>query len=105
MVLIEVVRGLVPIATVAHLIALGGELSVLGVREYELLIERVKLAQSVLIHISIVLHAVVAQTCVAVIVACSHSVPCLSCLLEVAYILIADLVFVAEPCQSAVVRS
>ena len=115
MVLPEVVSRLVPVAAVGHLVALRhvvavgilGEVSVSIVDER--LVEGVILAKTYIIHIFIGLDTrfdaigTVHQT--HIIIACRHSVPGLSCPLEVADILIANLEVVAQKGQTAVVRT
>ena len=56
-------------------------------------------------HILVALDAPRLEVGVAVVVTCRHAVPCLTSVLEVADVLIRNLEAVAEPCQSAVVRT
>ena len=109
--LLEVVGSLLPVRSVAHLVAFSGERlcrigsPVVVHRYYKFLVERVELAQSVLPHILIAVDAPRLEVGIAVVVARRNAVPRLTRVLEVADVLIRQLEAVAEPSQSAVVRA
>ena len=115
-VLIEVVGGLVPIAAIAHLIALGDIMAIVifgkrfaigGVDQR--LIEGVVSAQTMFVHVFVGFDAAFCSVCSVherkIVVTGGHTVPRLSCFLEVADIFIAYLEIVAYPSQSSIVRS
>ena len=104
-VLVEVVSGLVPLLAVAHEVRLHGVVAgspCVSIVNH-VLNEGVDTSQAsvpqILVRIDVGEHVV------GVIVACEHAVPCLSCLLEVADVLVTDLEVVAQPCQTAIVGS
>ena len=109
--LLEVVGSLLPVRSVAHLVAFCGERlcrigsPVVVHRYYKFLVERVELAQSVLPHILIAVDSPRLEVGIAVVVARRNAVPRLTRVLEVADVLIRQLEAVAEPSQSAVVRA
>ena len=103
-VLPEVVGCLVPQAAVCHLVTLHGPTSVpVG---NEVLIERVELAQTSLVHIAIGLDAGVGVQAI-VTVTCRNAAPGLTRLLIVAYVLVAQLqcTVIVEPGESAIVAA
>ena len=115
-VLIEVIGGFIPIAAIAHLRALGDIMAIVifgkrfavsGVDQR--FIEGVVSAQTMFIHVFVGFDAVFCSVCSVherkIVVTGGHTVPRLSCLLEVADIFIAYLEIVAYPSQSSIVRS
>ena len=108
MVLIEVVGGLVPVAAVAHGVTLSLVVAVgvlhklvAVVIEHHILRERVELAQALVVHVLVAVHAVAVDS--GIVVACGDSTPCLTHLLEVADIAVTQREVVAKPCERAVV--
>ena len=105
MVLAEVVGGAAPERTVVQPVAFCMVAAV--VVEDELLIEAVVASQSCLVQVFVVfdtsLFTVGAIHQAQVIVACCHTVPCLSCAFEVADVLVAERESVVHPCQSTIV--
>ena len=104
MVLIEVVGSLIPLASVAEVERLGRETTAVGRRIYKVFHERVVSSQTIIIHILIAVDTIRRER-VAFIVTRCNTVPCLTGLLEVADVLVAQLEVAAYPCQSAVVRT
>ena len=104
MVLIEVVGSLIPLASVAEVERLGRETTAVGRRVNKVFHELVVSSQTIIVHILIAIDAIRRER-VAVVVARSNTVPCLTGLLEVADVLVAQLEVAAYPCQSAVVRT
>ena len=104
MVLIEVVGSLIPLASVAEVERLGRETTAVGRRIYKVFHELVVSSQTIIVHILIAVDAVRRER-VAVVVARSDTVPCLTGLLEVADVLVAQLEVAAYPCQSTIVRA
>ena len=114
-VLIEVVRCLLPVGTVRHLVAVGlvvavGILDKLSVLvRHEIFVQGVVFAQAVLVHVLVGADARARSPRsvheAEVVVACRHSAPGLSRLLEVADVLVAHLELLVQPGQSAIVGS
>ena len=101
MVLVEVIGSLVPTTTITH-----------GVREHGVAAlaisaqagsQDVELAEASLIHILVSADAIIHQGEVGVVVATEYTAPCLTGLLEVADVLVADLEVVGKPSQTAIV--
>ena len=115
MVLPEVVCRLIPIGAVIHLIA-GGDIVAIGILGKiavciigQILIERVILTESNLVHILIGLdtcvYAISAIHQTHIVVASRHAIPSLTCLLEVTDVLITDLEVVTQPSQTTVITA
>ena len=115
MILIEIIRRLVPERTVTHRVTLCLIVSV-GILDespagigLQIFIELVEFPQPSVVQVLIgrdaCLDTVGAIHQAQVIAARNDTVPCLSCLLEVADVLVADAEVVVQPGQSAIVRA
>ena len=102
-VLIEVISSLVPFASVAQGIRSDGIIA-LAVTNH-IACQHVKLIQTCLIHIFISADAIIKEGEVRVVISAQHTIPSLTGLLEVADVLVAYLEVVAQPGQSAIVRT
>ena len=102
-VLIEVISSLVPFASVAQGIRSDGIIA-LAVANH-IACQHVKLIQTCLIHIFISADAILKEAEVRVVISAQHTVPSLTGLLEVADVLVAYLEVIAQPGQSAIVRT
>ena len=102
-VLIEVISSLVPLASVAQSIRSDGIIALVVANH--IACQHIKLIQTCLIHIFIGADAILKEGEVRVVISAQHTVPSLTGLLEVADVLVAYLEVIAQPGQSAIVRT
>ena len=108
MVLIEVVGRLLPIASIVHFVALCLVVSIsIGwespfvVVEYQTFVERIKASQSTFVQVFVGFNVLSHQR--SIVVSRHNTTPCLSCFLEIAYVLVSYLEVIAHVCQATVV--
>ena len=103
-VLIEVISSLVPFASVAQDIRSDGIIALVVANH--IACQHVKLIQtSLIIHIFISADSILKEAEVRVVISTQHTAPSLTGLLEVADVLVAYLEVIAQPGQSAIVRT